>query len=100
MIEVPQLDDKAEFAEFCSACDAMDLLASQRDQLLDCMAGLLHLGLAATPGLPAPVLVAGLPAPVLVAAQACRSRRRVFHVPSSCCEACRPLSSLHRRSTK
>eukprot|EP00908_Phaeocystis_cordata_P006627 Transcript_17247.p1 GENE.Transcript_17247~~Transcript_17247.p1 ORF type:complete len:996 (+),score=558.03 Transcript_17247:53-2989(+) len=44
MIEVPQLDDKAEFAEFCSACDAMDLLASQRDQLLDCMAGLLHLG--------------------------------------------------------
>jgi len=44
MIRVPQLDDEAEMSNFCAACEAMALQAAQREQLLQCMAGLLHLG--------------------------------------------------------
>ena len=44
MARVPQLDDKAELLGFTAACEAMALQASEREQLLQCMAGLLHLG--------------------------------------------------------
>ena len=44
MARVPQLDDKAELVGFTAACEAMALQVSEREQLLQCMAGLLHLG--------------------------------------------------------
>ena len=44
MVRVPQLDDAAELGGFTTACEAMGLQVSEREQLLQCMAGLLHLG--------------------------------------------------------
>ena len=44
MVRVPQLDDKAELLGFSTACEAMALQVSEREQLLQCMAGVLHLG--------------------------------------------------------
>ena len=44
MARVPQLDDKAELVGFTAACEAMALQVSEREQLLQCMAGVLHLG--------------------------------------------------------
>ena len=41
---MPQLDGKAELLGFSTACEAMALQASECEQLLQCMAGLLHLG--------------------------------------------------------